>query len=82
MPVERLVIQLKGDATQELEREDIHPLKLWRVAGKRLPKCWARGLWKVFLDPDEVERAIRYVEKNPLKEGKKKQECSFVSGYP
>jgi hypothetical protein len=81
MPVERLVIQLKGDATQRLEREGIHPLAPWKLEGRRVPKCWARGQWKVFLDPDDVPRAIRYVEDNPLKERKKRQNWSFVSAY-
>lgn len=81
MPVERLVIQLKGDATRELEREGIHPLAAWKVEGERIPKCWVRGQWKVFLDAEDVPRAIRYVENNPLKERKKKQEWSFVSAY-
>src|SRR4051812_48969116 len=81
MPVERLVIQLKGDATQQLEREGIHPLAPWKLDGARVPKCWARGQWKVFLDPEDVPRAIRYVEDNPLKERKKKQHWSFVNAY-
>jgi REP element-mobilizing transposase RayT len=81
MKVEQLVIQLKGDATQELEREGIHPLAAYKADGGRVPKCWVRGQWKVYLDEEDVTRAIRYVEKNPLKEGKKKQEWSFVREY-
>jgi REP element-mobilizing transposase RayT len=81
MPVERLVIQLKGDATQQLEREGIHPLASFKVGDGRVPKCWGRGQWKVYLDPEDVPRAIRYVVDNPLKEGKKKQEWSFVVPY-
>ncbi len=77
MTVERLVIQLKGAATRELEREAIHPLAQYQVQGK-LPKCWVRGQWKVYLDAEDVPRAIRYVENNPLKEGKKFQHWSFV----
>ena len=78
MPVERLVIQLKGEATRQLEREGIHPLAAHKPEG-RVPKCWVRGQWKVYLDPDDVARAIRYVEENPLKEGKKRQDWKFVS---
>jgi REP-associated tyrosine transposase len=76
IPVERLVIQLKGDATKQLECEGIHPLAAWKT--QRLPKCWARGQWKVFLDEEDVPRAIRYVQDNPLKEGKPRQRWSFV----
>jgi REP element-mobilizing transposase RayT len=79
--VERLVIQLKGAATRELEREGIHPLAAHRCERGRVPKCWARGQWKVYLDADDVTRAIRYVEDNPSKEGKTKQGWSFVTAY-
>ena len=78
MPVERLVIQLKGEATRQLELEGIHPLAEWKQNAARVPKCFARGLWKVFLEPEDLPRAIRYVQENPLKEGKKKQEWKFV----
>jgi len=81
MKVEQLVIQLKGDATQQLEREGIHPLEAYRQPGRRVPQCWVRGQWKVYLDPDDVDRAIRYVENNPKKEGLKQQSWSFVSAY-
>jgi hypothetical protein len=79
MSVEQLVVQLKGEATQQLKSEDIHPLAPWKTDGDRVPKCWVRGQWKVFLDPEDVPRAIGYVENNPLKEGKRKQAWSFVS---
>ncbi|HMO26082.1 MAG TPA: transposase [Tepidisphaeraceae bacterium] len=78
MKVEQLVIQLKGDATQELEREGLHPMAAFKEEDGRLPKCWARRHWKVYLDPDDVERAVRYVENNPIKDGKRKQTWSFV----
>ena len=78
MKVEQLVIQLKSAATRQLEREGIHPMAPWKREGERVLKCWARGEWKVYLDPEDVLRAIQYVEDNPLKEGKKRQNCSFV----
>jgi REP element-mobilizing transposase RayT len=81
MPVERLVIQLKGDATRQLVREGIHPLAAWKLEDERMPQCWVRGQWKAYLDPQDIPRAIRYVEGNPLKEGKKMQEWSFVTPY-
>jgi hypothetical protein len=47
-----------------------------------LPRCWAARGWKVFLDSDEaIRRAIRYVEQNPLKEGKRPQRWHFVTPY-
>ena len=80
--VERLVIQLKGEATQRLVKEGIHPLDGLQKPGSRVPKCWARGEWKVFLDPEDVRRAIEYVKENPVKEGKPVQKWSFVVPYP
>jgi hypothetical protein len=47
------------------------------------PSPWARKWWKVFLDDEEdILRAIRYVERNPRKEGKPPQRWSFVVPYP
>ena len=49
---------------------------------QRLPKCFDRGEWKVFLDSDaDIRRAIRYVELNPVKDGKAFQRWEFVSDY-
>ncbi len=75
LPVEQLVIQLKGAATEQLVTEEIHPF-----AGKH--KCFARGEWKVFLDPPDIWRAIRYVEQNPIKEGLRPQKWRFVTLPP
>ncbi len=79
--VEQFVIQLKGNATQQLLAEGIHPFGHLRQTNDRPPKCFARGEWKVFLDPDDVPRAIRYVENNPIKEGYRAQCWSFVTPF-
>jgi REP element-mobilizing transposase RayT len=79
--VEKLVIQLKGEATRRLIAEGIHPFGALVPPGVRPPKCFARGEWKVFLDPEDVPRAIKYVEDNPIKEGKPPQRWSFVTRY-
>jgi REP element-mobilizing transposase RayT len=81
MKVEQLVIQLKGDATQQLQREGIHPLSQYTLPNKRIPHCWIRGEWKVYLDPEDIPRAIRYVQDNPIKESKPPQHWSFVTKY-
>ena len=48
-----------------------------------MPKCWQRGEWKVFLfDEAAVRREVKYVEDNPLKEGKRVQQWPFVTAYP
>jgi len=75
---EQLAIQLKGAATRQLSRAGIHPF----AAEGRPAKCFARGAWKVFLDTEEdVRRAIRYVDDNPVKEGRSPQRWDFVPRY-
>jgi REP element-mobilizing transposase RayT len=76
--IEQVVIQLKGDATQSLMKRRLHPFGGMKDADGRPPKCFARGQWKVFLDPGDVPRAIKYVEDNPAKEGKERQWWDFV----
>jgi REP element-mobilizing transposase RayT len=69
----KLVIQLKGSATEELRERGIHPF------GDN-NKAFARGEWVVFLDtPSDVHRAIQYVEQNPEKEGMPRQQWAFVT---
>jgi len=78
-PVEQAVTLLKGAATRRLSAEGLHPFRSEVPIRGRLPRPWARGEWKVFLnDADEIARAIRYVERNPIKEGKPPQKWSFV----
>jgi hypothetical protein len=79
MTVEQLVIRLKGAATNRLVEEGIHPFQHLKPADGPPPKCFAQGEWKVFLDPDDVERAIRYVEENPAKDGLRRQRWAFVT---
>jgi REP element-mobilizing transposase RayT len=77
--VESLVVQLKGHATRQLAEENVHPFGDLREKNGRPPKCFARGEWKVFLESmEDVGNAIRYVENNPVKEGKPPQRWSFV----
>lgn len=78
MDVEQLVIQLKGAATESLKEQGLHPFGGMKDKQGRTPKCFARGEWKVYLDPPDLPRAVRYVEDNPEKEGKRRQRWSFV----
>ncbi len=76
------MIQLKGAATRRLIAEGLHPFAHLAPPGARPPKCWARGEWAVFLDDSaDIVRCIRYVEINPLKEGKPRQTWPFVTPY-
>lgn len=85
LKIEAISTQLKGAATRRIIDEGIHPLAAYQKPGAspgRPPKMWARGEWKVFLNSaDDIRRAIRYVEENPLKEGKKRQRWNFVSAF-
>jgi len=77
---EKTVNLLKGEATRELVKEAIHPMAGYAPPGRRPPKAWARGHWKVFLDsPEDIERAVEYVAGNPAKEGLPPQSWSFVT---
>jgi len=80
--VEQIVNLFKGAATGSLLEENLHPFARWATAAGKAPKCWADGEWKVFLDSEEaIVRAIKYVEDNPVKEGKSPQRWSFVSPF-
>lgn len=77
--VEQVTNLLKGEATKQLNREGLHPLAQFAEPGQSPPTPWGARLWKVYLDNEEhIRCAIRYVENNPLKEGKRKQEWSCV----
>ena len=77
--IENVVIQLKMHATNRLVAEGIHPFQHLKPPSGPPPKCWAQGCWKVFLDPEDVDRSIRYVENNPVKDGLRPQKWNFVS---
>ena len=79
MKVEQLVIQWKGSATEQLIEEGLHPFPDQRDQQDRPHKCFARGEWKVNLDPEDVPSAIQYVEHNPEKERLPRQRWNFVS---
>ncbi len=69
-----IVGHLKSKATRELKRQH-----LWLDEDRPI---WGEHGWNIALDSAlAVERAIRYVEDNPLKEGKKRQTWSFVTPF-
>jgi REP element-mobilizing transposase RayT len=76
----RIVGHLKREAALRLLAENLHPFA--RDNGGKLPSCWAENAWCVYLDEErDVRRAIRYVELNPEKEGKRRQRWSFVEAW-
>jgi REP element-mobilizing transposase RayT len=80
--VEDIVGHLKFEATRRLTSNGSHPLLPYRQRDGRIPTMWTKRSWKVFLDtPADVMRAIAYVQRNPLKEGKRPQRWSFVKPF-
>jgi REP element-mobilizing transposase RayT len=82
LKAEQFVIQMKGAATEHLIAATLHPYQTIRDPQGRVPRCFARGEWKVYLDTiEDVFRSIEYVENNPLKEGKPRQKWKFVTPF-
>ncbi|HEY5311024.1 MAG TPA: transposase [Pirellulales bacterium] len=72
--IRRIVGHLKSRATSQLKVEG-----LW--ADQQGP-VWGDHGWNVFLmDRPAVERAIKYVENNPEKDGKRPQRWSIVTPF-
>jgi REP element-mobilizing transposase RayT len=81
-PVERVAGHLKAEATRQLEADGLHPFHGQRRRNGTRPSPWAERCWKVYMDNlGHVRGAIRYVEENPLKEGKRRQHWSFVRAW-
>jgi len=77
--IERVAMQLKSNASRELVAEGLHPFQHVLYADGTRPMPWARKHWSVFLSDDEgIDRAIRYVNNNPVRDGKKAQAWTFV----
>ena len=78
--IEKVAEQFKARATMFLNQEGLHPCEVGSN-GKR-PTPWARGCWSVFLKTDaSIQRAIEYVEQNPIVAGYKPQRYSWVSEF-
>ena len=80
LSAEQLSIQIKGGATRAMVLAGNHPFLAHARTGQRPPKTWERGEWKVFLHNEgEVQKAIKYVEDNPIREGLPPQHWEFVT---
>jgi len=80
--VESIINALKGESTRQLVSERLHPLSQYAAPGKRPPRMWSTGEWKVFLDSEEaIESAIAYVVQNPVEESKPLQRWNFVASF-
>jgi REP element-mobilizing transposase RayT len=80
--IEPMLMHLRSAGTRKLNAEQFHPLSRFKSPTGYVPSVWARGYWKVFLDSvADMRRAIKYVEDNPLKEGKPRQHWAMVQPY-
>jgi REP element-mobilizing transposase RayT len=76
--IRRIVGHLKGRATQQLQSGGEGFFE--NDGATRSP--WARNSWAVFIFSEaHMRAAIKYVEGNPLKEGKPRQQWFFVRPY-
>jgi REP element-mobilizing transposase RayT len=81
--VEWIVMRLKRAGTRQLIEEKRHPFQEVRTEKQTVPpSVWSRGHRQVFLNSSaDVYRDIRYVEQNPIREGKRRQLWPFVTPY-
>jgi REP element-mobilizing transposase RayT len=78
--IEQVVRLCRQAATTQLLDDGRHPFAAQRSARGRLPSVWGQDFWKVFLyEPEDVGRAVRYVEENPPKEKLPHQTWTFVT---
>jgi REP element-mobilizing transposase RayT len=79
---EEWVGYFKRSASRVLRQTGLHPFADAVGNDARLPSPWADGGWKVFLHTHEdVQRAIRYVEDNPVRDGMPPQRWKWVVAY-
>jgi len=77
--IERILAHMKAKASSRLNADGRHPLAGYVDRYGRTPSPWAAKRWKCYLDSvADIVRAIRYVEQNPIKEGKRAQRWPFV----
>jgi len=80
--IEQVVRKLRQAGTLRLLADGLHPFADLRGPTGRLPSVWAQDFWKVFLySPLDVQRAVEYVEANPVRDGKRRQNWSFVTQW-
>jgi REP element-mobilizing transposase RayT len=80
--IEKISHQLRAAATTSLHDARLHPFADTRYPDRRSPSPWSRGEWSVFLGTSQdVNRAIKYVENNPTRDGLKPQQWKFVTPY-
>lgn len=82
-PIEQIGNLIKGEATKQLAADGRHPFQHMRKKDGTVPPAFARKWWVVFeWTEEDVMRAIRYVENNPVKAGLRPQKWSFAVPFP
>lgn len=77
--IEQIARHLKSKATMEPTRRGIHPLMECRKNNGAIPTPWSVGEWSVFIEnAAQLQTAIAYVERHPVKEGLTQQSYSFL----
>jgi REP element-mobilizing transposase RayT len=80
--IERAANLLKGEATKALAGAGLHPFQDDFYRDGTRPSPWTRKWWKVYLTTDaDILRAIKYVEQNPVKEGKRRQKWLCMTEF-
>jgi REP element-mobilizing transposase RayT len=80
--IDDIAAHLKAKATRQVTLENIHPMNAHTASDGRMPSPWARNYWCAFIDTEEyMHRAIRYVERNPIKAGLRAQRWTFLVPY-
>jgi REP element-mobilizing transposase RayT len=73
-PVRQITGHLKARSTRQLREDGFY--------SDQAESPWAQRSWAVYLhSAGDVRRAIRYVEENPLKEGKRVQRWPFITSF-
>jgi REP element-mobilizing transposase RayT len=81
-PFQQITAHLKARAGQQLRAEGLHPFLQHELPNGSLPSIWAEGLWIVYCyDRDHARSAIGYAERNPVRDGKRRQSWSFVTPF-
>jgi REP element-mobilizing transposase RayT len=80
--VEYIAGLLKGEATKALNKAGRHPLGDHQDKDGNPPTPWNVKSYHGFLESEqEIEDAMAYVIENPIKEGKRRQEWSFITPF-
>ncbi|MEM0913811.1 MAG: transposase [Planctomycetota bacterium] len=82
MPIEKAAEHLKARASRFLRESGLHPFEAEADARGRVPTVWAAGSWAVYLDDAAAaDRAVKYVEANPVKAGMRAQRYGWVVAF-